>query len=135
MGNLLSDKEAECQNYDQLLLDLNFRLKQKETENEDLRSEIAQYEAIVNGLKTDFETNNDLNDKKVASLKQTLSELQERIEYLNLNVACLEDKNHELEEKTIEQENEIIACKEMLLKSEKAALDLRESESRLLTSE
>jgi hypothetical protein len=41
MGNLLSDKEAECQNYDQLLLDLNFRLKQKETENEDLRSEIA----------------------------------------------------------------------------------------------
>lgn len=41
MGNLLSDKEVESQNYDQLLLDLNFRLKQKETENEDLRSEIA----------------------------------------------------------------------------------------------
>ena len=43
----------------------------------------------MNGLKTDFEANNDLNDKKVASLKQTSSELQERIEYLNLNVACL----------------------------------------------
>jgi chromosome segregation ATPase len=134
MNNLMSDKETECQNYDQLLLDLNFRLKEKETENEDLRSEIAEYEAIVNGLKTDFEANNDLNDKKVGSLKQASSELQERIEYLNLNVACLEDKNHELEEKTIEQEAEIIASREMLIKNERALLDLKESEGKLAVS-
>ena len=36
------------------MLDLNFRLKEKEVEAEDLKSEIAEYEAIVNGLKTDF---------------------------------------------------------------------------------
>jgi predicted nucleic acid-binding Zn-ribbon protein len=76
------------------VVELNFRLKDKEAEVEDLREEIAEYEATVNGLKTDFEANNQLNDKKVASLKQASSELNERIEYLNLNVACLEDKNH-----------------------------------------
>lgn len=73
MNNIMNDKEIECQNYDQLVLDLNFRLKEKEAEGEDLRSEIAEYEAIVNGLKTDFEANNDLNDKKVAALKQSIS--------------------------------------------------------------
>jgi hypothetical protein len=71
MNNIMSDKEMECQNYDQLVLDLNFRLKEKEAEAEDLRSEIAEYEAIVNGLKTDFEVNNDLNEKKVAAMKQS----------------------------------------------------------------
>ena len=99
----MNDKEIQCQNYDQLVLDLNFRLKEKEVEAEDLKSEIAEYEAIVNGLKTDFQVNNELNDKKVAALKQSISELNERIEYLNLNVACIEDKSHQLEEKTIEQ--------------------------------
>lgn len=135
MNNLMNDKETQCQNYDQLLLDLNFRLKEKETEAEDLKAEIAEYQAIVNGLKTDFEANNDLNEKKVASLKQASSELHQRIEYLNLNVACLEDKNHELEEKTIEQESEIVACKEMLIKGEKALLDLRENEGKLILSQ
>lgn len=62
-------------------------------------------------MKNDFQTNNDLNDKKVSTLKISISELNERIQYLNLNVACLEDKNHELQEKTIEQQNEIISHK------------------------
>lgn len=43
MNNIMNDKEIECQNYDQLVLDLNFRLKEKEAEAEDLRSEIAEY--------------------------------------------------------------------------------------------
>lgn len=135
MNNIISDKETEFHNYDQLLLDINFKLKQKEEENEGLRTEIAEYQAIVNGIKTDFEANNDLNQKKVASLKQTASELHERIQYLTLNVACLEDKNHELEAKTIEQESEIISCKEMLIKGEKALQDVTESEGKLIVSQ
>lgn len=135
MNTLVADKEAECHNYDQLLLDLNTRLKERDATIEDLRAEVAEYEAIVNGLKTDFEANNDLNDKKVGALRQSAADLQERIEYLTLNVACLEDKNHELEEKVIEQEGEIVACKEMLVRGERALLDAREAEGKLAASE
>ena len=61
-----------------------------------------EYNSVVEGYQIDFKTNNDLNEKKVNTLRSNISELNERIEYLNLNIACLEDKNHELERKTAE---------------------------------
>ena len=73
-------------------------MKEKEGELEEARAEIEEYQAIVGGIRHDFEANNELNEKKVGSLKASVGELSERVEYLNLNVACLEDKNHELEE-------------------------------------
>lgn len=105
------------------MVDLNTKMQEKEYVIEEYKAEIEQYNVIISGIKTDFETNNDLNEKKVNTLRSTISELNQRIQYLNLNVACLEDTNHELEEKTLEMENEIISHKELLIKNEKILLD------------
>lgn len=40
-----------------------------------MRTEIDECNAIITGLRTDFDTNNDLNDKKVISLKATITEM------------------------------------------------------------
>lgn len=44
-----------------------------------MKTEIDEYNAMITGLRTDFETNNDLNEKKVTTLKSNISELNERI--------------------------------------------------------
>ena len=58
-----------------MLFKLNKQIKQKDDLIMQMKFENEELNAINTGLKTDFQTNNDLNDKKVNNLKMTINEL------------------------------------------------------------
>lgn len=54
MNIIIDDKESEAQSYDNIMLQLNNKLKDKENTIKEMSIEIDQYNAIITGLRTDF---------------------------------------------------------------------------------
>lgn len=96
---MYDEKEEEGVNSDDIISDLNCTLLDKENLIRELNLQCEELQYALSSLKLDFETNNDQNDKKVASLRLIIVELEEKISYCNVNIANQEDRNHELEDK------------------------------------
>ena len=54
------------------MMELNEKVKEKDAMIEALRSEMNDYNSIIESFKIDFETNNNLNDKKVNTLRSNI---------------------------------------------------------------
>jgi hypothetical protein len=70
-----------------LISELNAKIHDKENLCEELQIRTEELEYAISSLKLDFEENSNKNDKKVGLLRQTIGELEEKIEYYKVSLS------------------------------------------------
>ena len=79
MTNAYTERDQENLKFDQVLKELNAKIREKDREINDLNEQIEEANFNLNTMRLDYDAQSNQNTKKNTEMKRTIEEYDERV--------------------------------------------------------